>query len=265
MIASFRSALVRLRRPRMLAAWLGLTAMFAVLINVVMFQIVAHSKSVPANGPGTSFPALAQLESAHGLAAGLAAAGSFFGVITLAFWAVAGASDYQSGLIRVLATGQPRRWKLLAGQALALALWTAAATLVAVVLTIIVAPVGAHAAGVSTAAWRAAATGTLAKAAFDLYASLLVWGAIGLLLAVTTRSSAIAITCGVAYVLIVEPVITAAAKGVGHWLPGQTLTALAHGGTSAVSYSAASALAATYTAIAAVVAVLVVIRRDITD
>ena len=38
MLAATRSELVRMRRPRLLAAWFGLTALFAVMVNTVMFS-----------------------------------------------------------------------------------------------------------------------------------------------------------------------------------------------------------------------------------
>jgi hypothetical protein len=242
MLRALRSELVRLRRPGLLAGWMGLTAMFAVLINAVMFQVVADAGGEPADGPGAAFPTLAELTAPGGVVAGMAAAASFFGVVTLAFWAIAAATDHSTGLIRLLASAEPRRTRLLAGKVGALLLWTAAATTVALLLTVVVAPMGAEGAGVSTDAWRDAGAGTFARAWLDLFASLVVWGTIGLVLATVTRSSAVAIAAGVAYVLVVEAVVDAAAATAGDWLPGSTLTALAQGGTDAVSYGAALAL-----------------------
>jgi ABC-2 type transport system permease protein len=265
MINVLRSELVRLGRRGLLLGWMGLTALFAVLINVAMFQIVSEGDGAATDGPGTAFPSLAELTSADGLVSGLSSAASFFGVVMLAFWAISAASDYTTGLIRLLASAQPRRWKLLAGKVGALMLWTAAATTLALVVTTVVAPIGADAAGVSTELWETGAAGTLARAWIDLYAALLVWGTIGLVLATVTRSSSIAIACGVGYVLIVESVVRAAVSGLGDWLPGQTLTALAQGGTDTVSYTAALGLGAAYLVGGLALAAVVTTRRDITD
>lgn len=57
----------------------------------------------------------------------------------------------------------------------------------------------------------------------------------------------------------------AAAEDLGDWLPGTTLSALAEGGTAALSYGAALALGAAYTLIGVIVALVVFTRRDITD
>ena len=51
-----RSELTRLMRPRMLLAWFGLTALFAVMINAVMFSTASESTGGPASGPGVAFP-----------------------------------------------------------------------------------------------------------------------------------------------------------------------------------------------------------------
>lgn len=265
MIRVVRSELVRLRRKGLLAGWLGLTAMFALLINVVMFQVVADATGDPANGPGAAFPSLAELISADGLVAGMGAAASFFGVVTLAFWAITAAGDYGTGLIRLLASAQPSRWRLLLGKVVALTSWTAAATTLALVITVVVAPIGAGAADVSTDAWSSGAAGTLARAWLDLFGALLVWGTIGLVLATVTKSAAVAISVGVGYVLVVEAVVEAAIKSLGDWLPGNTLTALAQGGTSTVSYGAALALGVAYALAGLAIAITVIRRRDITD
>ena len=52
------SEMVRLRRPGFLIGWFGLTAVFAVLINVVMFQVSSDAAG-PTDGPGVSFPTVA--------------------------------------------------------------------------------------------------------------------------------------------------------------------------------------------------------------
>ena len=73
------------------------------------------------------------------------------------------------------------------------------------------------------------------QAALDLYLALLVWGTLGLALAVLTRSAGIAIGVGVGWVLLLESVIAAALDDVADWMPGATIGALAAGGTDAMA------------------------------
>jgi ABC-2 type transport system permease protein len=260
-----RSELLRLRRPAVLVGWFGLVVMFAVLINFVMFNVVEESGTAPADGPGVSFPSAAALLAPEGIVAGLGAAASFFGVVTLAFWALASAGDHSTGLVRIIVAAEPRRWRLLLGKWIALALVTAATTLAALVVNVVVAPVAAQAGGFSPDAWGTDLVPVLLEATGHLYLSLLVWGSIGLALAVLTRSAGVAIGVGVGYVLLFEAVISAVATDVADWLPGSILTALAQGGNEVVSLTAASATGAAYVAAALGTALFVFQRRDVTD
>ena len=65
--------------------------------------------------------------------------------------------------------------------------------------------------------------------------------------------------------LVVEPVIEAAAQSAADWLPGSTLTALAQGGTDTVSYGAAVGLGMVYVLGGLALTLTAVTRRDVTD
>ena len=93
---------------------------------------------------------------------------------------------------------------------------------------------------------------------------MLVWGVAGVVLAVVTRSSAVAISIGVGYVLVVESVLREMLDSAS-WLLGTTINALAAGGTSDLSYSTALGLSVVYVVIGLVIATVVVNRRDVTD
>jgi len=265
MLAATRSELVRLRRPRVLASWFGLTALFAVMINTVMFSTVSSGVALPPGAPGVSFPDAATLAGPDGLVAGLSAASTLFGVITLSFWATLTATDYSSGLVRLLVSAQPHRWRLLAGKVVALAIVTAAATVVATTVNVLVAFPAAGAAGVSTSAWGTNPLSSIASAWVNAYAALLVWGVIGLVLAVLARSAAVAIAIGVGYVLVVESIVKMAIGGEADWLLGSTLTALARGGTTSLAYASAVGLALLYVVVGLGLAGVVFTRRDVTD
>ena len=259
------SELLRVRRRGFALGWLGLTAGLAVLIDVVMFQIVKNGSAPPANGPGINFPTAATLLSDQGIVAGLPAASSMFGVVALSFWALATSTDYSTGLIRILVSTEPRRWRLLLGKWMALATATALTTGVALVVNLMVAPIAARAAGFTPTEWGTNLAPVLASATVNLFCALLVWGTIGLALATLTRSSGIAIGVGIGYVLLLETVIKAAASSVGRWLPGSTIAALANGGTPDLSYGSALALGLGYVVVALGAALVVFTRRDVTD
>lgn len=259
-----RAELIRLRRPGLLLGWAGLVAVLCVLVNSVMFGI-AQEQAPPAQGPGVSFPGLAELLEPGGLVAGLGAASSMLGVVTLSFWALTTAGDHATGLIRLLVAAQPSRGRLVLGKWLALATTTAAIVLLTVLVNVVAAPIAAGAAGLEPTTWGDDVLSRVVVAARDLYLTLLVWGTIGLAIATLTRSAGIAIGVGVGWVLLIEQVIGAASESVGEWLPGAVMTALARGGTPDTSYAVALTTAAAYTLVAIVGAVVVFRRRNVTD
>lgn len=259
------SELIRSRRRAVLLGWLGLTAVLAVLVNTVMFRAAADADGRPTAAPGVDFPSVPVLESVAGLTAGVAAASSMLGVITLSFWALLTASDYSTGLIRLLVAAQPRRWRLLAGKAMALTLWTACAAAVALIVNVGAAPAGASSAGIDTSAWETAAAGDFLSAWARLFSALLVWGVLGLALATLTRSAAVAISIGVGYVLLLDRVLASLFDRVADVLPGSVLTALAKGGTDAVSQPQALIAGVIYAGLALAASLVMLQRRDITD
>ncbi len=165
----------------------------------------------------------------------------------------------------MLVAAEPRRWRLVLGKWVALAAVTAAATLVALVVNLAVAPGAASSAALEPTEWGTDIAAVALGAALDLYLALLVWGTIGLALAVLTRSAGIAIGVGVGWVLLLECVIAAAVEEVSDWLPGATIGALATGGSSSIAYGTALALGAAYIAVAMVATLITSTRRDITD
>jgi hypothetical protein len=261
-----RSELVRIRRRSVLLGWLGLTAVLGVLVNTVMFSVVADAEGAATSGPGVSFPSLAVLESPEGLTAGVASASSLLGMVTLALWALLTATDYSTGMVRLLVAAQPERWRLLAGKVVALALWTERRRAAG--------PGGQR--GRSTrrgvrrghrhGAWARQRAGDLLSAWASLYSALLAWGVLGLALATLTRSAAVAISVGAGYVLLLEGILAVGA-GRGRRRPAR-LRADGPGARRqrrARSVLGRIGLGLVYVLIALGAALVVVQRRDVTD
>jgi len=80
-----------------------------------------------------------------------------------------------------------------------------------------------------------------------------------------TRSASTAITVGIGYLLVGEPLLQLVWDTSSDWLLSGTLTTFTEGGTALVSYGQSAILLAMYAA--AFVAALFVMfqRRDITD
>lgn len=259
MLRVLKSELIRLNRPSFLVGGIGGMAAFGAISTIIGFAAAGKTGA----GPGAYIPSQAALAASDGYAAGLMLAANLVGIIALSFWAIATASDYSTGLIRLLAQAEPRRWRLIVGKVLALVLFTLAGTLAATLGAYGAAAACAPVFDVSTAAW-ADVVPTLLEAFRNLALSATVWGALGMSIALVTRSSGVAIAVGIGYLVVFENMILAAASGASNWLLGATLTALAAGGTSAISFESALRLGALYLAGGILISVAVMHFREIT-
>ena len=185
------------------------------------------------------------------------------GIVVLSLWAIAAASDYDSGLIRVLVQAQPSRLRLLVGKIIALSFFTVLLSAATVFITSAVARPLARAYEIDTEPWRTDAAAEMASGFFNFLVPVLVWGLIGLMIAVLTRSSGTAIGVGIGWLLVVENLIGITAPDLTHLMPGGTLSALASGGTVDLAWASALGLTLLYGAVAASVSLFAFRNRDI--
>jgi ABC-2 type transport system permease protein len=260
----FRSEFIRIWRPAYFYGGFGAMAGFAALISVFIYTAAKTGPPVPtASGQAAGFASVAQLASPGGFVAPLAVISRPAGVIMLALWAIAVATDYSTGLIRIVVQAYPRRVQLMAGKIMALAAFTIIAATIAYLVMIFCARPLARLEGINVEHWHTDFASHFLKGYLDFTVAMLVWGLIGLMLAVLTRSSALAIGIGIGFLLVVESLISIVAANAAKYLPGGTLTTLVQGGTDGFPWGAAAAVVVLYGAIAAAVSLLVFRARDI--
>jgi ABC-2 type transport system permease protein len=264
---AFRSELIRIWRPSFLFGGIGVMAGFAALVSIFIFTSAktALASQPPAIGQGPSSFTVAQLAAPGGFITSLGTVSRLAGVILLALWAIAMATDYSTGLIRILVQAQPNRIKLMGGKIVALTVFTLLAATVTALVVILLARPLARLEGIQVTAWKTDFVSHLAKGYFDFLLVVLVYGLIGLMLAVLTRSSALAIGIGIGFLLVVEGLITIVAPSASSYLPGGTMNALAVGGNNQLSWGPAIGLVVLYGLIAATVSLLAFRARDITS
>lgn len=258
LIHSIRSEAVRLRRTWTLpAAAFGLSA----LATVFAFS---GDGIGPQRGSQTASPTdnAAALEAADGIVAGLEVAGTLIALIALVLWALSVSRDLQTGSIRVLLVTQARRSTYLGGKLLTLAITTVAMAVGAVAVSVGVAHLAAVGNDISTDAWTWTEVGS---ALVNTTTSAMLWGAIGGVLALASRSAAAAIAGGLGYMLLGENLLGSLWSSADDWLPAGTVDTLLAGGTTDVPYSRALALAIAYTLAAIAASLVVITNRDVTD
>ncbi len=235
---------------------------FAVLAIVLTLNRLGSAGGGPGGAGGAVVAA--QLAASNGFATLMGVSATFIGVIALAVCAVAVGMEYANGTLRNLLVRQPRRPRLLAGKLLALGSFLALAVALAYGAALAAALLLAPGYGISTAAWfTGEGVQSLLATAGNLLLATLAWGAIGVGLATVLRSTAVAITGGLAYALVVENLLSAAWSGGAQWLPGQLIDAIARGGTAAVSYGSALGLVGLYLLVAGAIVALLFQRRDV--
>jgi ABC-type transport system involved in multi-copper enzyme maturation permease subunit len=261
----FSSEWLKIARKANVLGWMGPVVLFAFMGTMFNFMDASTSAG-QFRGPFGIAPGPEQLAAPDGWIIGIYSASSFIGLIALAIFATNLARDYEKGTIRILLVTQPHRLRLLIGKLFALSafvvLITAGAAVVTIVASLALAP-GQNVAVDSWLSWQGIRELLIGFANISL--ATIIWGLIGGVLAITTRSAAISISAGVGFLLIFELLIGQFAESVGTKLPATVLGALASGGTFSIEYSTALAFSLAYGVASIVVASLIFIRRDVTD
>jgi len=256
-ISAFTSEWIRFRKT----ALIGIAVMVAFTALVSVFLLVG-ADGVGDGGRGPGLIAGADLVEADGAVAALAAVLDMVGIVALALFALSVARDFELGTIRNLLVAQPRRGILLSGKLLALGSFMVIGVVVSALVSVAFAYGLAPGQGIPTDAWTLAAT--LETTGLVVIATVL-YGLFGAALAMATRSAAMSITIGVAYLLIAERLVGLIWDTAGEWLPAGILEAFAAGGTQAVSFEKAAVFVAFYAVLALGTTFGVFISRDVTD
>ncbi len=262
MAGAFASEWVKLRRRAVLVWGLGGGLLFTVLITVFTIERAVKTLTPGGHGHGIRIT-IAQLSRPDGLVHGFVDASTLIGIVALCLFAGATASEYSQGTMSNLLVRQPRRAVLLGGKYLALAAFILAAVVLAIVVAAALGFILAPGRGVDTSAWTSS-TGLndLGQSLLHVYLACLGYGVFGTALAIALRSPGVAVGLAVAWVIPAEAIVDAVWSDGSRWLPGQLLSAVAHGGTSSASYGHALLMVAVYSVVAAAATLVLFSRRD---
>jgi len=264
MIRSFRAELLKLRRPSIIYGGSAALVGFTLLATVLTITTATKTLAPPTPGRGQA-ATFGQLAETGGLTLGFSNAAALIGVIVLVLFATSITAEYGQGTVRTMLIRQPGRVRLLAGKLAALLACVAAALLVTEIISMIAAVVLARTRDIPTTQWFTAAA--LGNAAGD-YANALfaaaMFGIFGTALGVLLRSTPLALSIGLAWLLPLENIMSNSWSDAGRWLPGLLSRAIGSGDTTVVSYERAVTLIAIYAAVALVVASISFVRRDVT-
>jgi ABC-type transport system involved in multi-copper enzyme maturation permease subunit len=197
---------------------------------------------------------------------------SFIIVVALIIVTANLAAEWSQGTWRNLLVCEPRRLRLLAGKMLALLLFVLGSMTLTLVGSSVLILAVAHAQGVQTAAWTSG-SGLSAWLAFFGNEVLCLSGIclLGMLIAVLTRSTGMAVGVALAYVLVPEGIIAMVWQAGSRWFPIRTFNFLPGsafptdvGPTPPQGYPAALLVALVWMTIFVVASCVAFRRQDIT-
>lgn len=273
---AFRSEWVKLSRRNTLLGFGGAMIGIAVLFTVLAFVDVGSGNiDLDDEGAG-SFVTAAALSLPDGSVFAATNVASFLGVIALSMFASSVAGEFSNGTLRMLFVAEPNRIKVFVGKIAALVSFTVVAVAATLAVSIAAGALMAPGAGVETAAWwtsdGVAAIGTTY---LNLTSSALVPALLGATIAMLTRSSAIAISVGVAWFILGESLVSAFWTDLAEWGPAAVTNALAVGGVDGpglmggppptIAYATTALLAVGYGVISILFSSAVLARRDVTS
>ncbi|HET7051666.1 MAG TPA: ABC transporter permease subunit [Solirubrobacteraceae bacterium] len=262
MLGAFSSEWRKLRRRSMLVWGVGgglLCSVFATALTIERTR-----RTFPPGAGARFHVTIAQLSRPDGFVHGVLTASNLIGIVSLCLFAGAVAIEYSQGTLRILLVCQPRRGQLLTGKFLALAAFVGIAIALAVSVAAGVAFALGPSKGINTSPWTTGAgLDDLGQTILHVYLASVGYGILGTALAILLRSSALAITIGVAYALPGEAIISRFWSSGDRWLPGQLLSALAHGGTTTASYTRALVILSIYATVVAAGTLVIFGRRDV--
>lgn len=258
---SFSSEWIRFRKT----GGSGILVMVFFVAMISVFLFVGDGGFGPSEGDANHGPfsgVETDVTDSDGPVAPLSTAVNILGVISLALFSLSVARDFELGTIRNLLVGEPRRAVLLAGKLLGVGAYVLLGVLIAAASAAVLAFVLAPGQDIPTDAWSLSASlGTVGT----VTATGLLFGLLGAAIAMATRSAAISITVGAAYLLIVESLLGLMWDAAGEWLPAGIFSAFAQGGTSSVPFEKSMALAAAYAAATLITVFVIFAKRDVTD
>ena len=263
MIRIFKSEWRKLRRPTLflgtLAAVIGLTG----LISSLLFLLLDSERG---NGREGMIITRETLALPNGLYVGFANSAGLLGVIALCVFAAQTAIEYTNGTLRNLLVREPRRLLLLAGKYLAMISFALITVCFSAIVSVGISATLANVKDVNTDLWYTSSALSLFGSTFgNVLLSVISYGTVGMKLGLLLRSPISSISIALAWILVVENILSATVDGISKWLPGQLMSSIPVQFGVDFSYSWALIGSASYLLISGAAAAILFKRRDVVN
>ena len=256
-----RAELLRFaRRRNLVIAGVGAVA-FAIVATLAVFAS-AETVAVATRRGGAS---LATLAGHGGGTAAFAVGSSFAGFLVFVTFIALLASEFSGGTFRALLLRDPHRLRVIVGKLVGILIVAAGFLALAEGATFLVSLVVAPGKDIATSNWFTLdSIGIAARDYVTVLAGVAGWAVFGTMLAVIFRSAPLALGVGFAWAGPFENIVVDSWNAGYRYFPGQVLASLIRGGTTELAMGRALITGAIYVGVAALVALTLVSRRDVT-
>ena len=263
MIRVFLAEWRKLRRPTLFAGTLGIVFVLSVLITSLLFLLL---DSEGGNGPRGRVITRDTLALPSGLYLGFTNFAGLLGTIAPSVFAAQTALEYTNGTLRNLLVRQPKRIVLLAGKYLSMCSFALLTVLVSAIGSIGISLILAGPKKINTDAWYTHDSFNLLYSNLgNVYLSAIAYGTIGMAVGIILRSPISSIAISLAWILILEGILSFTVDGLDKWLPGQLMSLISENSTSDIRYTYALVGSGIYLAIFGAIATTLFVRRDVSN
>jgi ABC-type transport system involved in multi-copper enzyme maturation permease subunit len=263
MIRVFLSEWRKLRRPTLFAGTLGIVFALSVLITSLLFLLL---DSEGGNGPRGRVITRDTLALPSGLYLGFTNFAGLLGTIALSVFAAQTALEYTNGTLRNLLVRQPKRIVLLAGKYLSMCSFALLTVLVSAIGSIGISLILSGPKKINTDAWFTQDSFNLFYSNLgNVYLSAIAYGTIGMAVGIILRSPISSIAISLAWILILEGILSFTVDGLDKWLPGQLMSLISEDSTSDISYTYALIGSGVYLAIFGLISTWLFLKRDVSN
>ena len=258
-----RAELRKLRRPTLFIGTMGAVVFFSGLFSALLYLLIDSPQGNADRGRVISREILAL---ASGGVQGFASVGGFLGIIALCVFAAQTAQEYTYGTLRNLLVRQPKRILLLAGKYLAMCSFALLTVIVSAIGSIGISLALAETKKVNTEAWFTNESFQLLYSNLgNVYLSAIAYGTIGMAVGIILRSPISSIAISLAWILILEGILSFTVDGLDKWLPGQLMSLISERSSADISYTYALVGSGIYLTIFGAIATTLFVKRDVSN
>ena len=242
---------------------MGIVLALSVFITPLLFLLL---DSESGNRPRGRIITRETLALPNGLYSGFTNFASILGTIAISAFAAQTALEYTNGTLRNLLVRQPKRFTMLVGKDVSICSFALLTVLISAIGSIGISILLAPTKDIDTSAWFSEESFRLLYSNIgNVYLSAIAYGTMGMAVGIILRSPVSSISISLAWILILEGILSFTVDGLDKWLSGQLMSLIAESNGSDISYTYAVVGSGIYLLLFGGIATTLFVRRDVSN